>query len=154
MQDQARTWHEGEVDELAVVSNALETLGEAIDRLQAFMPPIEGSPGEDLDMDDSGLVGPTSDDDPDPVRYTGRQGWDFSAWMVTKMSPMTTSFNGAKRWWQMLLQQGPTFYDEDLGKTFEVRPEVVRSLHTAGTYAARIAEMLMDGGVEGRRSLE
>lgn len=152
--DQARMWNEGQIDELAIVANAFVALEEAVDRLQAYMPTwsLEGSPGEDWDIDDDGRVLPLNDDDPDPVRYTGSQGWDFSMWMATKMSPMKSSLESAKRMWQRLLQLGPTYYDDYLGKTFEVRPEVVGALQRGATYAARIAEALVDGRVEGRRS--
>ena len=71
-------------------------------------------------------------------------------WMATKMSPIKSALDSAKTMWQMLLQQGPTFYSEHLAKTYEVRPEVAGALHAVASYAARIAEMLMDGRVEGR----
>jgi len=150
--DQARAWNEGQIDELAVVSKAFVALEEAVDRLQAFMPSwtLEGTPGEDWDVDHNGRVRPSNHDDPDPVRYTGSEGWDFSMWMATKMSPMKSALDSATMMWQMLLQQGPTFYSEHLGKTYEVRPEVTGGLHGVASYAARIAEMLMDGRVEGR----
>lgn len=149
--EQAQTWHDGEIDEVAVVSNALVALEEAVERLKAFMPSwnMTGTPGERWDVGDDGVIHPIDHDDPDPVHFTGSEGWDFAMWMTTKIGPLTSSLDSSRHLWQVLLQQGPTFFDEQLGKSFEVKPEVASSLHTVAHYAARIAEALVDQRVRG-----
>lgn len=70
--------------------------------------------------------------------------------METKTSPLQSARSLAEGFWQPLLHDGESFYVQDLGKSFETRPEMSSALETVAHYASLIAEMLMDKRVEGR----
>jgi hypothetical protein len=130
--EEARNWHDGHLDETAAVHAALDMLDAHIDRLTTYLPD------------------PGSSDEIDPVHFVGEQGWNFGAWMETKVSPLKSARSLAGGFWQTLLHDGESFYVQDLGKSFETRPEVSGALETVAHYASLIAEMLMDRRVEGR----
>lgn len=105
--EEARSWHDGTLDETTAVEAVFETLHRD-------------------------------------------QGWNFGGWMETKIAPLESARSLAKQFRMTLLDDGETFYVQDLGKSFETRPEISGALESVVHYASLIAEMLMDGRVEGR----
>ncbi len=124
--EEARTWHDGQLNETAAVQAAFETLDAHIDRLATYLP----DPGSSHEID--------------PVYFIGDQGWDFGGWMETKVAPLKSARSLAGQFWETLPHDGEKFYVQDLGKYFETRPELGGALESVAHYASLIAEMLMD----------